>query len=153
MPQLITESLVVLEAFTDHGGTEWRPRDRASLKYRHVRRAAGERPELFAMEFETQPVHQEWLAELDRRYDADYEQAKRGREEAKARQKQALNDEYEAQGHGPSHSQKELEKRFKQQEKKRAQREKAVREDRERQKLEAELVFFDLRPGFHYDHH
>jgi hypothetical protein len=42
-------------------------------------------------------------------------------------------------------------KRFKQQEKERAEREKAVREGRERQKLEAELAL-DLQSGFHYDH-
>jgi hypothetical protein len=150
LPELITKTLLVVESFTDRGGTEWRPGDRAPLKYRNVRLAARERPELFVMEYETAPVDQDWLAELERHYDRDYEQVKRGREEAKARQKQALRDEYEAQGHGPSHSQRELEKRFKQQEKERAEREKAVREDRERQKLEAELAF-DLRPGFHYD--
>jgi hypothetical protein len=103
------------------------------------------------MEYETQPVDQDCFAELDRRYDADYEQAKRGREEAKACQERALRAEYEAQGHGPSHSQRVLEKALKQQEKEREERAKAVREGRERQKLEAELA--DLQSGFHYYDH
>ena len=103
------------------------------------------------MEFETQPVDLNWLAELDRRYDADYEQAKRGREEAEARRKREIQEEFEAQGHGPSRAQRDLERRFAKQEKERAEREKAVREDRERQRIEAELALGQLSSGFHYE--
>jgi hypothetical protein len=149
-PRRIETSLLVVESFTDQGGTEWRSGDRASLGYRNVRRAAREHPERFRMEFETLPVDLEWLAELDARYDADYQQAKRGREEAEARRQRAIREEFEAQGHGPSRNQRELERRFKRQEAERAEHEKAVREDRERQRLEAELAL-DLRPGFHFN--
>jgi hypothetical protein len=151
-PRRIKDTLLVVEQFRDPGGTEWRPGDRAPLKYRNIRRAALERPELFVQEFETVPVDREWLVELDRRYDEEYRQAKRAREEAQARQKQALRDEFEAQGHGPSRNQRELERRFKQQEKEREEREKKLREDRERQRLEKEFAL-DLMPGYHFDDH
>jgi Skp family chaperone for outer membrane proteins len=149
-PRRIESTLLVVESFTDQGGTEWRSGDRASLGYRNVRRAAREHPEWFRMEFETLPVDLEWLADLDAKYDADYQQAKRVREEAEARRQRAIREEFEAQGHGPSRNQRELERRFKQQEKERAEREKAARADRERQQLEKEFAL-DVRPGFHFD--
>jgi hypothetical protein len=150
-PRRIETSLLVLEQFSDPGGTEWRPGDRAPLRYRNVRLAARRRPELFVMEYETTPVDLDLLAELDRRYDAEYEEVKRGRAEAEARRQRALREELEAQDHAPSRGQRDLERRFKQQEKERAEREKAVREDRERERLEKELAFGQGRSGFHFD--
>jgi hypothetical protein len=97
MTDRVEISLLVLEAFLDPSGTEWRRGDRAPLHRRAVRQAALERPELFAMEYATEPVDQVWLAELDKRYDAEYEQAKERRGERKAREQQALVDELKAQ--------------------------------------------------------
>lgn len=49
-----------------------------------------------------------------------------------------------------SRSQKDLERRFERQEKERAEQKKAVQEERDRQRLEAELATGDLRHGFHF---
>jgi hypothetical protein len=62
-----------------------------------VRIAPRDRPELFVMEYETAPVDQAWLAELDSRYDAEYEEAKAARDTAKARREKALRDDLKAQ--------------------------------------------------------
>jgi len=148
-PGRIETTLLVVEGFKDRGGVEYRPGDRALLRYRNVRLAAVERPELFVMEYETAPVDQDWLREVDARYEAEYQQAKRGREGAEARRQRALRDEFEAQGSSSS-SQKTLERRFERQEKERAEQKKAVQEERDRQRLEAELATGALRHGFHF---
>jgi hypothetical protein len=122
-PRRIETTLLVLEQFSDPAGTAWRPGDRAPLHRRAVRQAAMYRPELSAVEYATEPVDQVWLAELDKRYDAEYEQAKERRGERKAREQQALVDELKAQ----DAPQAELERRFKKQEKERADREKRRR--------------------------
>jgi hypothetical protein len=148
-PQRIETTLLVVEPFKDRGGGEYRAGDRALLRHRNVRIAAQERPELFVMEYETAPVDQPWLRDLDGRYEAEYQQAKRGREEAEARRQRELCAELEAQS-TTSSSQKELERRFERQEKDRAEEKEAVQEERERQRLEAELAAGDLRHGFHF---
>lgn len=148
-PSRIETTLLVVEGFKDRGGVEYRPGDRALLRNRNVRIAAKERPELFVMEYETAPVDQDWLQEVDRRYEAEYQQAKRGREEAEARRQRALRAELEAQSTSSS-SQKDLERRFERQEKERAEQKKAAQEEQERQRLEAELATGDLRHGFHF---
>ena len=55
---------------------------------------------LFAIEYATEPVDQAWLAEIDARYEADYQQAKAGRDAAEAARKKAVRDELAAQGRG-----------------------------------------------------
>jgi hypothetical protein len=92
MPERIETSLLVLEQFRDPGGREWRPGDRAPLRYRNVRLAATQRPELFVMEYETASVDMAWLAEIDAKYDAQFERAKRARDECSGR---ALREEFE----------------------------------------------------------
>ena len=133
----------MLEQFNDRSGAEWRPGDRAPLHSRAVRQFAMERPELFVMEYETAPVDQAWLRELDLRYEAEYERAKKRRDEREAGREKALHDELKAQ----DTPQPELERRYERQEQERAEWEK-VREERERQKLEGELAF-QRGSGFH----
>jgi hypothetical protein len=148
-PRRIETTLLVVEAFKDRGGVEYRAGDRALLRHRNVRIAAKERPELFVMEYETAPVDQGWLRDLDAKYEQEYEQAKRARDEAEARRQRDLRAELEAQSTS-SRSQKDLERRFERQEKERAEQKKAVQEERDRQRLEAELATGDLRHGFHF---
>ena len=103
-----------------------------------------ERPELFVMEYETAPVDLDWLRELDQRYEAEFQQAKKKRDEREAECEKALREEMKAQ----DAPQPELERRYEKQEKERAEREKKAREERERQKLEGELAF-QRGSGFH----
>jgi hypothetical protein len=105
-----------------------------------------ERPELFAIEYATEPVDLPWLAELDSRYEAEYLEARKRRDEAVAGREKALREEMRAQ----DEPQPELERRFKQQEKERKEWEKKVREERERQGLEHELAF-QRGSGFHFN--
>ena len=126
---------LVLEQFRDTDGTEWLKGDRVPLARRAVREAVLARPELFVIEHEMLPVTQAdldgWLAELDAGYRERYEQVKARRDGAEERRQQALCAELEAQGR-PDSSQRDLERRYKAQEKERANREKQAREERER---------------------
>jgi hypothetical protein len=153
-PRRIESTLLVAQTFTDSTGAEWRSGDRAPLYLREIRVLARERPDLFRMEIETVPVDLEWLDEVDRRYEATYEAAKRGRDQEEERRERALRDELEAQSH-PSGSQKQLERRYARQESERVEREKAAREEVARRRLESEvesaLVFADVRDGFHFN--
>ena len=143
-PRRVESTVLVLEQFNDRSGTEWRPGDRAPLHSRAVRQVAMERPELFVMEYETAPVDLDWLRELDLRYEAEYQEAKKLRDEREAGREKALRDEMKAQ----DAPQPELERRYERQEKERAEWEKKAREERERQKLEGELAF-QRGSGFH----
>ena len=144
-PRRVESSLLVLEEFTDLGGTEWRPGDRAPLARRAVREAVLARPQLFGIEHEVLPVTQDdldWLAELDAGYQERYQQVKAHRDGAEQRREQALREEMKAQNVG----QPELERRYKRQQKERADREQQQAEERERRQIENELAY---QSGFH----
>jgi hypothetical protein len=150
-PQRIETSLLVVAPFKDASGVEWREGDRVPVHRRSVRLAALEHPELFVMEYATEPVDMAWLRRLDAERDAEFEQLKAAKGSAEARRQQALRKELEEQERGPSLSQKDLERRFKKQEAERAEHEKKIREAREREKLEAEFALdSSLTSGFHY---
>jgi hypothetical protein len=148
MAQPIETSLLVVAAFTDRGGREYLPGDRALLQHRNVRLAALELPQHFVMEYETAEVDVEWLRKLDPRYEAEYEQAKRAREAEKAGRQQALRNELEEQ---EKRDPRDLARRFKRQEQEREQAKKTIREDAERHALERDLALANQRSGFHYD--
>ena len=144
MPERVESSLLVLEQFRDPGGTEWRRGDRAPLHRRSVRLVAYEHPEWFAMEYATEAVDLPWLRELDAKYEAQFLEAKKRRDEREAGRERALRDELRAQ----DEPQTNLERRFKQQEKERAERKQKLREERERQQIEGELAV-QRGSGFH----
>src|SRR5262245_8570439 len=134
-PRLVESSLLVVEPFTDSRGDEWRPGDRAPLTRRSVRVAAKTNPERFRMEYETQPLDEGWLREVDEGYERRYAEAKRHHDGAEERRQKALREELKAQ----SKPQPELERRFKLQEAERKKREADAREELERRKIEHEL--------------
>jgi hypothetical protein len=146
-PRRIEMSLLVVEEFKDRSGTEWRPGDRAPLVRRAIRQAALENPQWFRVEFETLPLDPsaEWFCEIDARYEEQYQQVKRHRDGAEERRQRALREELEAQDHAPGRGQRDLERRYKQQEREREESAKRAREDRERWQIENELQF---RSGF-----
>ena len=146
MPERVESSLLVFEQFRDPAGTEWRPGDRAPLHRRAVRQVALERPELFAVEYATEAVDRDWLLVLDKKYEAEYEQAKTRRDEREAGRERALREELKEQGRPDP---KDLERRYKAQQKTRAEREKQARENRDRQALEAEVAL-QRGSGFHH---
>lgn len=150
-PRRIETTLLVVQGFKDASGMEWRSGDRAPLHNREFRRLVRAHPEWFRMEHETAGVDLEWLDELDSRHEANYQAAKRVRDQEEARGKRALREELEAQGH-PSSSQKQLERRYEKQERERVEQEKAAREEVARQRLEATLAVADMREGFHFNH-
>jgi hypothetical protein len=141
-PQRVESSLLVVAEFKDSGGADWRPGDRAPLARRAVRQAALERPDLFVMEYETADVDVDWLRELDASYTRQYEAiVKRREQEAEARER-ALRDELREQDRPDD---RDLERRFKQQEAEKAERQKRARDKREREQIERELEL-----GFHH---
>jgi hypothetical protein len=145
MPERVEETLLVVAAFKDRNGTEYVPGDRVPIRHRNIRRLAAEQPELFVMEFATEPVDPEWLAELEVEYEEKYRVVKQARDGEKDRQQRALRDELKEQNRGEP----ELERRFKQQENERKRREQQAREERE--VLEREIEFSsDFRSGFNF---
>jgi hypothetical protein len=147
MPERITDTLLVVESFKDRSGTEYLPGDRVPIRHRNIRRLAAEQPELFVMEFATEPVDLEWLAELEVKYEEKYRVVKQARDGEKDRRERALRDELKEQ----NRSQPELERRFEKQEAERRRREEEAREEREREELEREIALTsDLRGGFHF---
>jgi hypothetical protein len=137
MPELITDTLLVVERFK-HGGDEYERGDRLPAHHRWVRRVAREDPELFAVEYAPEPVDLSWLAGLE----DDSELRYRNREAEKARQERARRDELEAQ----DAPQPELERRDAKQEAERKKRDEQAREDVEREKLERRI---ELTAGYH----
>jgi hypothetical protein len=145
-PRRIETSLVVAEGFTDREGNEWERGDRAPLARRAVREAAMANPGWFRVEYETVELEsrEEWLAEIDARYQRKYERVKARRDGAEDRRQAALRAELDAQEHG----QPALERRYERQEKEKAEREQRIREERERRQIENETTFAS---GFHFD--
>lgn len=149
MPRRIETSLLVVESFRDSSGFEWKAGDRALLRNRHVREAALANPSWLAIEFETAPVDLDWLRELDARYEAEYEQAKRRRGERKEREKRALVEELKADKEAQdSPEQKRLERALERQEREKEEAGKRLQEEHERRMIENELAYFGGQ-GFH----
>jgi hypothetical protein len=149
-PAMIESSLLVVEAFRDSSGFEWKPGDRALLRNRHVREAALTNPSWFRIEFETADVDLDWLREVGEKYEAEYEQAKRRRDERKAREKRALQEELKAAKEAQdSPEQKRLERALERQEKEKEEAGKRLREEHERRVIENELAYFGGQ-GFHH---
>jgi hypothetical protein len=100
------------------------------------------------VEYETQPFDPcaDWFREVDERYEQQYAEVKRRRDGAEERRQQALREELKEQDRPDD---KDLERRFKQQEKERADLEKKMREERERRQIEHEIAFHG-GSGFHH---
>jgi hypothetical protein len=146
MPERIEETLLVVAAFRDRG-TDYVAGDRVPIRHRSIRRLAAKHPELFAMEYSTEPVDLEWLAELEVGYEEKYRVVKQARDGEKDRQQRALREELKSQ----DRSQPVLERLFAKQEAERHRREEEAREEREREELEREIAFTDdLRSGFNF---
>jgi hypothetical protein len=143
MPELISETLLVVAPFKDRG-VEYLRGDRVPVRHRRIRQIARDHPELFAMEFASEPVDPEWLANLDLEYEERYLQVKRGREEQKARQKRAIRQELESQ----DLPQPVLERRFREQQEEEEKRKQQVREEREREVVERDVAL--TGEGFHF---
>jgi hypothetical protein len=88
------------------------------------------------MEYGTVPVDLYWLASVEAEQGAQYQTAKRNRDQQKDRREQALRAEPREQERG----QPDLKRRFRQQEKDREEHNKQRREETERRKLEQERV-------------
>jgi hypothetical protein len=137
MADLIESSLLVVADFRDSAGTAWRTGDRAPLACRAIREAARAHPDWFLVEFSTEPfdAQADWFREVEDRFQAQYEEAKRYRDGAEERRQRALREELRTQ----DAAQPGPERRFKAQEKERAEREKRRREELERRQIESEL--------------
>jgi hypothetical protein len=146
MPQLVEDTILVIQSFK-HDGTEYLAGDRVPTRHRAIRRLAAQMPELFAMEYSTEPLDLEWLASIEAEAEGRYKAVKRLREAEKGQRERALRDELKSQ----DRPQPELERRFKRQEDERKKREQEVLEEREREELEREIAFTsDLRSGFNF---
>jgi hypothetical protein len=136
MPQLVTNTLLVVESFKSDG-VEYLTGDRVPTRHRAIRRIAAQRPELFAMEWSTEPLDLQWLASIEAEAESRYEAVKRLRDGEKDRQQRALRDELKEQERG----QPDLEKRYRRQQDEQKKREQQVREEREREALESQVAF------------
>jgi hypothetical protein len=143
LPERVEETLLVVVPFTDRG-TEFRPGDRVPIRHRRMRQVAAKHPEFFRMEYETEELDLQWLADLEVGFERKYEAAVHAREEEKARRKRALRQELETQDI-PDH---ELERRFKRQEAERKEREQEAKEEREREAVERNIAL--TGGGFHF---
>jgi hypothetical protein len=101
MPQRIEDTLLVVESFKSDG-VEYLAGDRVPTRHRAIRRIAAERPELFAMEWSTEPVDLQWLASIEAVAEGRYEAVKRLREAEKGQRERALREEIEGAGTGPA---------------------------------------------------
>jgi hypothetical protein len=147
MPELITETLLVVAPFKDRG-TEYLRGDRVPVRHLHIRQIAREQPELFAMEYAAEPLDLKWLARVEEDFEEQYRAVKHAREEEKARRKRALREEFESQ----DRPQPELERRFAKQEADDRKREKEAREEREREAVERDIALIgdEFRSGFNF---
>jgi hypothetical protein len=148
-PRRVEASLLVVADFRDQDGNEWRVSDRAPLARKAIREAARERPELFAVEFSTEPFDPEagWFQEITDQYEKRYEELKALRGGAEERRQQALRAELKAQN-SPDSSQRQLERRYRKQQQESEERQKQLQEQQERRRIENELQFTS---GFHHD--
>jgi hypothetical protein len=142
MPELVTDTLLVIENFK-HDGVEYRVGDRVPTRHRAIRRIAALRPQFFAQEYASEPLDLDWLASIEAEAEERYEAVKRLHGAEKAQRERALRQELEDQ----KRPQKDLERRFEEQEKERKRREQQVRDEREREALESQVP---LTSGFNY---
>jgi hypothetical protein len=142
MPQLITETLLVVTPFKDRG-VEYRAGDHVPVRHRRIRQVAREHPSWFRAEYETTEVDLAWLASLDAEAEGRYEAVKRLEGAEKAQRERALRQELQDQDKG----QGDLERRFEHQENERKRQEQELAAEREREALEAQTA---LTSGFHY---
>jgi hypothetical protein len=126
--------LLVIQPFR-HDSVEYRAGDRVPVRHRAIRRIAAERPDLFVMEYASEPLDLDWLAGLEADAEERYLAVKRLRDGEKDRQERALREELKEQERG----QPELERRFKEQQKARKRLEQEALEQRERDALEQQV--------------
>ena len=86
MPELIAETLLVVEPFT-HAGEQYERGDRLPLGHRWVRRVVAEQPELFRMEYAPEPVDLEWVASASRSRKAERKKREERAREEREREK------------------------------------------------------------------
>jgi hypothetical protein len=134
VPELITDTLLVIENFT-HDGVKYVAGDRVPTRHRTIRRLAAASPQFFAMEYSTEPLDLHWLASLEADAEGRYEAVRRLKEAEKGLRERALRQELREQERG----QPELEKRYRRQQDEQKKREQQVREERERDALEQEI--------------
>jgi hypothetical protein len=145
MPEPITETLLIVANFT-HDGVEYVRGDRVPVRHRAILRIAAASPHLFAMEYAPEDLDLQWLAALEIEAEEKYQAQKRLVEEQKARQKRALRHELDTQ----NLPQPELEKRFRKQEEAEEKRKQQVREARERELVESNVLLGERYRGFNY---
>ncbi len=133
MPQLVQDTLLVVVPFKDATGFEYRAGDRASLRLGSVRQAALANPQWFAMEHAPVPVDVEWLRDLHERAEAQYATAAK---ERTARREREPGEELKVSDQARQSSDR-LEHRYQQQEADRKRRQQELREQKERQRVEA----------------
>jgi hypothetical protein len=133
MPQLVQDTLLVVAPFRDATGFEYRAGDRASLRLGSVRQAALANPQWFAMEHAPVPVDVEWLRDLHERAEARYAEAMK---ERRARSELERGEELNLSAQARRASDK-LEHRYQQEQAERKKRAEEMREQRERQRVEA----------------
>jgi hypothetical protein len=144
-PRRVESTLLVVEGFKDASGHEWRPGDRAPLARRAVREAARENPGWFRVEYSSEELDptEPWFTAIVEEAEARYAQVKHRREgEAETREK-SLREEMKQQQRG----QPDFERRYREQEAKKAERLQQARDERERRQIEAELELGFM--GFH----
>jgi hypothetical protein len=142
MPELITDTLLVVERFK-HGGEEYERGDRLPVRHRWVRRVVAEHPDWFRAEYAPEDVDLHWLASLEDDAEERYKAVLRAREEGKARHERAQRAELEEQ----NASQPDLERRYRKQEADREREREKAREEREREKVEQAV---ELLGGYHF---
>jgi hypothetical protein len=145
MPERIEETLLVVAGFK-HDGVEYRVGDRVPVRHRAIRRIAAKSPEFFRMEYAPENLDLQWLAAVELEAEEQYEAQKRLIEEQKAAQKRAVRHELEAQ----DLPQPELERRFKKQQEEEEKLKQKVREERERDAVEHNVLLGERYSGFNY---
>jgi hypothetical protein len=144
-PRRVESTLLVVAEFKDASGHEWRSGDRAPLARGAVREAARANPSFFVVEHETIPFdpEAEWFTAIAEEAEARYEARKAARKSEAENREAAVREELKEQAK-PQH---DLERRFREQEAKKAERLQQARDERERQQIENEIEFGTL--GFH----
>ena len=135
MPELITETLLVVEPFTS-GGMEYLRGDHIPVRHRAIRRIAREHPEFFRVEFAPEPVDLAWLDSLEDEAEERYQEVLRAREAEQARRENALQAELVEQ----TRPQPELERAYAKQQAEQRKQEERKGEERTRDDLEKRVA-------------
>jgi hypothetical protein len=147
MPELVTETLLVVAPFKDRG-VEYLAGDRVPVRHLRIRQIARENPEFFRMEYASEDLDLEWLAGLEVLFEDRYRELQQAREKEKVRQQRAIREELDSQ----DPPQPELEKRFRRQQEEEEKRKQQVREERERESVEEKIAIVGdgYRSGFNF---